>query len=502
MATLKELRDERLRKLAELKELGVNPYPATSNRTHSADYVLQHFDELLGKTVTITGRIVSIRKFGKIAFIVVKDWSGELQLFWRAKDDNVVNYGNSELAIDNIGLLDSGDFVEASGPVITTKTGEKSIEIDSLRLLTKSLRGTPTKQEGFTNKEERMRRRYVDMSVNDDVRMRFYRRSRFWRATRQFLDEHGFTEVNVPVLEHTTGGADANPFVTHMDALDHDFYLRISHELPLKRLLGGGFERVYDIGPRFRNENFSDEHLPEHIAMEWYWAYADWEMGMKLQEELFRYVINETFGTLKFKLGVFDVDLSKTWEQWDYAETIKKQYGLDPYDCTLAEATKVLKDNKLEVEKSDNKSRIIDKLWKNIRKDVAGPIWLINTPTFISPLAKTHSDNPTITQRAQAIIAGSELSNLFSELNDPVDQLSRFVEQQNMRDAGDDEAMMLDIDFVEMLEYGMPPACGQGFSERVFWIFEGVTAREGVPFPQLRQEIDETTKSVYPDVKF
>jgi lysyl-tRNA synthetase class 2 len=502
MATLKQFRDERLRKLEELKKLGINPYPAKSNRTHSLGYLSDSFMEMEGQTVTVVGRIKSIRKFGKLAFVVLRDWSGDLQMFWRASDDAIEpDRANSELAITEINLLDSGDFVEVTGPLIRTKTGEVSVEVHKLRLLTKSLRPMPADQEGFTNKEERMRRRYVDMNVNEDVRMRFYRRSRFWRATRKFLDDHDFTEVNVPVLEHTTGGADANPFVTHMDALDQDFYLRISHELPLKRLLGAGFERVYDIGPRFRNENYSDEHLPEHVAMEWYWAYADWKDGIKFQEELFKYVLEQTFGTLQFKLGNFDVDLSKQWEQWDYAEIIQKHYGIDPYNCTLEEVTKALKDNSLEVEKADNKSRGIDKLWKNIRKDVAGPVWLINTPTFISPLAKVNPDRPETTQRAQVVIAGSELCNLFSELNDPQEQLQRFVEQQQMRDAGDEEAMMLDIDFVEMLEYGMPPACGLGFSERVFWIFEGVTAREGVPFPQLRTEIDETTKSIYPDIK-
>jgi lysyl-tRNA synthetase class 2 len=338
------------------------------------------------------------------------------------------------------------------------------------------------------------------MAVNTEVRDRFVRRSKFWQATRDFMNQHDFTEVNVPVLEHTTGGADANPFVTHMDALGQDFYLRISHELPLKRLLGAGFEKVYDIGPRFRNENYSDEHLPEHVAMEWYWAYADWRGGMHFQTELFRHIMKEAFGTLQFKLGKFDIDLTKEWEEWDYAEVIKKHYGIDPFDCTLDEVKAALKEHKLEVEKSENKARGIDKLWKNIRKDVAGPVWLVNTPTFISPLSKVNPDRPETTQRFQAVVAGSEISNGFSELNDPVDQLARFVEQQNMRDAGDDEAMMLDIDYVEMLEYGMPPACGLGFSERVFWIFEGVTAREGVPFPQLRNEIDETTKTIYPEL--
>lgn len=346
-----------------------------------------------------------------------------------------------------------------------------------------------------------MRRRYVDMNVNREVRERFIRRSRFWEATRTFLNERGFYEVNVPVLEHTTGGADANPFVTHMDALDNDFYLRISHELPLKRLLGGGFEKVYDIGPRFRNENYSDEHLPEHVAMEWYWAYADWRDGMKFMTDMYRYVLKETFGTLQFKLGEFDVDLAKEWQEWDYAETIERHYGINPYMCTLSQVKKALADNKLEVEKTENLARGIDKLWKNIRTNVAGPVWLINTPKFISPLSKTSDDNENTVQRFQPVIAGSELGNGFSELNDPLDQYQRFVEQQAMRDAGDDEAMMLDIDYVEMLEYGMPPACGWGHSERVFWVFEGVTAREGVPFPQLRHEIDDTTKSLYPEAK-
>lgn len=498
MATLQDYRDERLRKLAELKELGVDPYPADSHRTHNAGDISGKFDELEGQTVTVVGRIAGLRKFGKLAFIVLRDQTGQLQLFLHAPDVAPLDAAKSIVGMNELPLLDSGDFVEATGEVIKTKTGEISVSVKTLRLLSKSLRPLPTE---LTDKEQRLRRRYVDMAVNTDVRERFVRRSVFWQATRDFLNNQGFTEINIPVLEHTTGGADANPFVTHMDALDQDFYLRISHELPLKRLLGAGFEKVYDIGPRFRNENYSDEHLPEHVAMEWYWAYADWREGMRFQEELFKDVLQKTFGTLKFKLGEFDVDLSGEWEQWDYAETIKKRYGIDPFDCTLDEVKKALADNKLEVEKAENKARGIDKLWKNIRKDVAGPVWLINTPTFISPLSKVNPDRPETTQRAQVVIAGSELCNLFSELNDPVDQLDRFTQQQKMRDAGDDEAMMLDIDYVEMLEYGMPPACGLGFSERVFWIFEGVSAREGVPFPQLRHEVDETTKSVYPDVK-
>lgn len=500
MATLKELRAERLRKLDELRRLGVNPYPANSNRTHASVEISSHFSKLKGEEVSVAGRIQNIRKFGKIAFIVIRDMDGTLQLFLTSDNVADLKADDSRLGFEQLPLLDVGDFIEAYGPVIKTQTGEVSVEVHRLRLLAKSLRPMPTIQEGFTNKEERLRRRYVDMNVNLDVRDRFIRRSKFWQATRDFLNQHGFIEVNVPVLEHTTGGADANPFVTHMDALNQDFYLRISHELPLKRLLGAGFEKVYDIGPRFRNENYSDEHLPEHVAMEWYWAYADWRRGMRFQEKMFTHVIQQTFGKLQFKIGKFDVNLNNKWEEWDYAETIKKHYAIDVYNCTLDAVKKALADHKLEVEKTENKARGIDKLWKNIRKDVAGPIWLINTPLFISPLSKTNPANPNTVERFQPVIAGTELGNGWSELNDPIDQLGRFLEQQHMRDAGDEEAQMLDIDYVEMLEYGMPPACGWGYSERVFWVLEGVSAREGVPFPQLRQELDETTKSVYPEL--
>lgn len=499
MATLQDYRNERLRKLAALRELGVDPYPAHAERTHTCAEVVKKFDELAGQTVSVAGRIVSIRSFGKLAFIKLRDASGDVQLYLQKDDVAGLDASRGVLGMKQLKLLDTGDFVQATGEMVATQTGEKSVGVHELRLLTKSLRPMPEKLD---NKEERFRRRYVDMNVNPEVRQRFIRRSRFWQATRDYLNQHGFTEVNVPVLEHTTGGADANPFVTHMDALDdQQFYLRISHELPLKRLIGAGFEKVYDLGPRFRNENYSDEHLPEHIAMEWYAAYWDWRQGMRFMEEMYKDVLQKTFGTLRFRLGEFDVDMNGKWDVWDYAEVIAQHYGINVYHTTIDEVAAKLKEHSLEVEKTDSIPRGIDKLWKNIRKSVAGPVWLVNTPKFISPLSKANPDNPQSVERFQPIIAGSELGNGFSELNDPIDQLNRFVEQQRMRDAGDDEAMMLDIDYVEMLEYGMPPACGWGWSERVFWIFEGVTAREGVPFPQLKSEIDEVTKAIYSEAE-
>ena len=445
--------------------------------------------------MSVVGRVMNLRKFGKLAFIVLRDSSGQVQLFLHGPDVTELDAKRGTLGMKQLSLLDSGDYLQATGIVIKTKTGEISVGVRELRLLTKSLRPIPEKLE---NKEERFRRRYLDMNVNQEVRQRFIRRSKFWQATRDFLNNNGFIEINTPVLEYTTGGADANPFVTYMDALDkQQFYLRISQELPLKRLIGAGFEKVYDLGPRFRNESYSDEHLPEHIAMEWYAAYWDWQKGRSFMEDMYKYVLKETFGTLKFNIKGFDIDMGRAWEVWDYAEVIAKHYDIDVYNTTIEEVTKRLKENNLEVKKTDSIPRGIDKLWKNIRKDVAGPVWLVNTPKFISPLAKSNVDNPLAVERFQPVIAGTELGNGYSELNDPIDQLNRFTEQQAMRDAGDDEAMMLDIDFVEMLEYGMPPTCGWGYSERVFWTFEGVTAREGVPFPHLKHEIDESTKAIY-----
>ena len=286
MATLQDYRNERLRKLETLRELGVDPYPARSERTHGCGEVLAHYDELAGREVVVAGRITSIRSFGKLAFIKLRDQSGEVQLYLQRDDVAELDASRGVLGMKQLKLLDTGDFAEARGVMTTTQTGEKSVGVHELRLLTKSLRPMPEKLE---NKEERFRRRYVDMNVNPEVRQRFVRRSKFWQATRDYLNQHGFTEVNVPVLEHTTGGADANPFVTHMDALDdQQFYLRISHELPLKRLVGAGFEKVYDLGPRFRNENYSDEHLPEHVAMEWYAAYWDWRAGMRFMEDMYK----------------------------------------------------------------------------------------------------------------------------------------------------------------------------------------------------------------------
>ncbi len=501
MATLQDYRDERLRKLAQLKELGVEPYPANSARSHTIQKVVDDFDTLKDSEVAIVGRITSIRSFGKLAFIKLRDESGEVQLYLQKDTVKDLDASSGQLGMPELKLLDTGDFVQATGIMTTTQTGEKSVGVHSLRLLTKALRPLP---EQLTNKEERMRRRYVDMNVNLDVRQRFVRRSKFWQATRQFLEQEGFIEINNTVLEATAGGADANPFVTHMDALDQDFYLRISHELPLKRLLVAGFEKVFDLGPRFRNENYTEEHLPEHMAMEWYWAYADWQAGMELTERMIRYVADHTWGTRTFTLADgttvdFGAD-NVHFPTISFVNILKEQYGIDVFGSSMEDIKAKLAEHKLEVERTDNRLRSLDKLWKKYRKTLAGPVFLIDMPVFMQPLAKVNPNDTRLSEQFNLVFGGSEMCKAFSELNDPVDQYNRFKEQQKLRDGGDEEAQMMDIDYVEALEYGMPPACGLGYSERIFWSLEGITAREGIPFPQLRTEVDATTKDIYPEL--
>ena len=491
---LEDYRNERLRKLQEIRERGVDPYPSVSHRSTKISEVLEGFDARKGQEVSVVGRITAIRSFGKLVFIKLRDYTGEIQIFMRVVPEETPE---KMFGAKDIKLLDTGDFIEATGVVDKTQTGEISVFSNFVKLLTKSLRPLP---QQFTNKEERYRRRYVDMNVNPEVRERLVRRSKFWQATRDFMNSHGFIEINIPVLEHTTGGADAEPFVTHMNALDEDFYLRISHELPLKRLLGGGFEKVYDIGPRFRNEGVDDEHLPEHIAFEAYAAYENYEDGMKFYEEMIKYVCRETWGTLQFNVGGFEINLDCEWPRYKYADLLREKYDVDVFNPDREQLIRVLLDNwdakdlkrddfmkKLE---NTTTPHLIDDVWKLIRKTSAGPYWVIEEPLSLSPLAKKSSENPLVTERFHPVIAGTEMGNGFSELNDPLDQLERFQEQQAARDAGDAEAQMLDMDFVEMLEYGMPPACGWGNSERNFWLLEGVPGREAVPFPTMKKVTD------------
>ncbi|MBI2414432.1 lysine--tRNA ligase [candidate division WWE3 bacterium] len=498
MATLKELRDVRIGKLTRLKELGIDPFPSASIKDYSNNEIVTNFAKFEGKEVTLTGRLMSWRTFGVLSFASLQDFSGKIQLYIQKDLLEETDAKKQILGHSDLNLLDIGDFVQVTGNITKSKTGEISIQPRQLKILVKTVRPLPDKWDGLKDREVRMRRRYLDMTMDEEVRARFVRRAKFWDAHREFFKAKGFLEINIPILEHVPGGGDANPFVTHMDSIDQDFYLRISQELYLKRLIGGGYEKVFEIGPRFRNEGLSDEHLPEHMAMEFYWAYADWKDGMKFIEELYTYIIEKVYdGKKVFKIRGFDVDFSKGWQILDFGEVMKKRFGIDVYNVTLPELEKVLAEYKIERDFVMNVPRAVDNLWKTIRKEIAGPAFLINHPKYLSPLQKPSLTNPNMVERFQPIIAGSELGNGWSEVNDPLDQFARFSEQQKLRDAGDAEAQWLDIDYVEMLEYGMPPTFGYGHAERTFWFLEDIPAREGVPFPQLKSHIEDTTREIY-----
>ncbi len=498
MASLQEYRQEQLAKLAKLRGLGVDPYPSRSGRDRPIGSVTADPESLTGQSVCLAGRLVALREHGQLVFLDLADQTAQIQLIVRGGGLKA-DYPAGALGFDDLSLLTRGDFIEASGEVGRSQAGELSVTVSRLRLLAKVLRPLP---ERLDNLETKRRRRYLDMAINPEVRARFERRSQFWRATREFLDQRGFLEVSLPVLELTTGGAEARPFKTRMVALDdQEFFLRISHELPLKKMVGGGLEKVYDIGPRFRNEHMSDEHLPEHVAMEWYWAYADWQVSRQLTEELIVYVAEQTFGTTVFDWQSQRIDLSQPWPLLDFATVIADRYdGLDVFEVDLKTACDLLDREGIESAKTNSLGDVIDKLWKNHRGTIVGPAWLVNHPVYLSPLSKSDPDRPKTVQRFQAIIMGSELANGWSELNDPVDQLDRFIDQQKQRLAGNEEAHMLDLDYVEMLEYGLPPACGSAYSERLFWWLEGVVARDGVPMPPVKPEVSSTQREVYPEL--
>lgn len=486
-------REVRLEKLEQLEKLGINPYPAKSFKQYSNGEIKNKFEEFEGKEVILAGRIVAWREHGKLLFGNIQDQTDSIQLMVRESDlqeDLTKGY----LGWDKLELLDLADFVEVYGTIGKTKTGEISIMVKNIRLLSKALRPIPRE---LKNKDQQFRRRYLDLVIHPDKVKLFERKAKFWQVQREFLKSKGFLEVEVPVLEAVTGGADAKPFITHHNALDQDFFLRISTELYQKRLLGGGFEKIYTFGPNFRNEGMDEEHLQEFYDIEWYWAYANYRDNMVLVKDLLLEIANKVYGKTEFTTRGHTFNLADEWQEIDYTQIIKERFDIDIFNDSDEKILEVVRKNNIELTGDINRNRLIDNLWKIIRATISGPAFLVNHPKFVSPLAKAHKENETLTERFQVIIAGSELGNGYSEINDPRDQLERFLEQQSLRESGDEEAQMLDIDFVEMLEYGMPPASGYGQSERIFWFLENLTAREGTLFPQMRNEIETTTREIY-----
>jgi len=479
MASLEEIRKIRLEKRDRLEEGGMNPYPADVDFFHTLWEVSENFKE--GEEVSLVGRVMSIRGQGALLFFNFYDGTGTFQGV--LKKDTI---GEDKFSLFNENV-DIGDFISVKGKLFITKRGQESVDIVEWKMVTKSLRPLPEKWHGLQDTEERYRKRYLDILMNPEVKELFIKKAKFWKVVRSFFEEKQFVEVETPILEFTTGGAEARPFKTHHNDFDIDLYLRISvGELWQKRLIAGGFNKIFEIGKVFRNEGTSAEHLQEFTNLEFYWAFANYEKGMDLVKDLYKKIAQDVFGTTKFKLEKYEFDLADEWKKIDYHDEVLKQTGIDILSASEEEMKSKLKELQVSYSGEENKERLTDTLWKYCRKNIAGPAFLVNHPKLIAPLAKSKEGKPEVVDMFQPIIAGSEMGRGYSELNDPVDQKARFDKQQELLKAGDDEAMMLDDEFVEMLEHGMPPTCGFGFGERLFWTLAGVSAREGTLFPLMR----------------
>ncbi len=477
-----DIREERLRKLARLREAGMDPYPPRGDASATIADLLVEFEGRAEREerATIAGRVMAKRGQGGIAFLDLFDGSAKMQSVLQ-KDDMPESF---DLFTETV---DIGDFIEVTGTAYVTKRGEKSIKASGWRMLSKSLMPIPDSWYGLKDEEKILRERYLDILLNDDVREMFVRRSKFWNSIRRFLLDRGYIEVETPVLESSPGGAEARPFVTHHNALDIDVYLRISAgELWQKRLMVAGYRKVFEIGRIFRNEGQSREHAQDYTQLEFYEAFSDYRDGMQIIQELYRTLAKEVYGKYTFEINGHTVDLANEWEVIEYTAAIQERFGVNAISCTEDEAIAAAKEAGVNFSETPNKVRAIDGLWKLIRKGVTGPAFLVGVPIYMEPLAKRVPGSPEIVERFQVILAGSEMGKGFSELNDPVDQRARFEEQQKMRDAGDDEAQRLDEEYVRAMEYGMPPAFGFGLSERLFSFLENKTIHEAQIFPLLR----------------
>jgi lysyl-tRNA synthetase class 2 len=482
-----ELLRERARK-RERYETNADPYPARVARDMSIAEALASIDLPAGKagkkkagTRSLVGRLTAFRDQGKIVFANLTDESGTIQL--------VCEEGVTKQFALLKETLDLGDFVEASGGFMTTKRGTKSLAVATFRIVAKSMRPLPVHWYGLEDVETRLRKRYLDLLVHPETKELFMKKERFWRAVRSALAAESFHEVETGVLEAVPGGADAEPFVTHHNALDTDFYLRISLELPLKRLLVGGFERVYEIGRVFRNEGIDREHLQDYTAMECYAAYWDEERMMKFVETLVKRVVKETTGGLTTTFGKEKLAWGGKWKKVDFFDAFKKGTGIDLAKATDAELRAKAKALALAPESGARRGRLIDLIYKRaVRPMLIQPSFLVGHPKEVSPLAKEDPKRPGRALRFQPMVAGSEAGNGWAELNDPKEQRARFEEQEKARAAGDKEAQRLDEDFIEALEYGMPPAAGFGLSERLFSILVDKPIRETTLFPLMKSE--------------
>ena len=474
----------RREKLSALKERGADPYQLTTyDVTAYAEEIRERFEELEGKTISIAGRMMSRRIMGKASFCHLQDVTGKMQSYVRRDDVGEEIYADFK-------KWDIGDIIGIEGFVFRTQTGEISIHAKSIKLLSKSLLPLPEKWHGLKDTELRYRQRYVDLIVNPDVRETFINRSRIIREIRNYLDDRRFIEVETPTLQTVVGGAAARPFLTHHNALDLDMHLRISLELYLKRLIVGGFDRVYEIGRVFRNEGISVRHNPEFTLLELYQAYTDFEGMMNLTEDMIRTVAKKVRGTAQIRYGDIDIDLEKPFERLSMVDAVKKYGGVDFTAVNgLEEARSLAKEHHIVYEERHKFGDIVNLFFEEYCEDkLIQPTFITGHPVDISPLAKRQPSNPEYTERFELFILGREHANAFSELNDPIDQRERFVEQARLKAMGDDEACDVDEDFLTALEYGMPPTggLGIGIDRLVMLLTDSPAIRDVLLFPTMK----------------
>jgi len=490
MDDINEQIEQRLKKLNELKLAGIEPFGGPFEVTHHAADVLKTYGEISKEdleahpvTFVIAGRMVAMRDFGKAAFGHIQDSSGRVQVYFR-KDI----LGDAFAIVKK---LDIGDIIGIRGKLFRTKTNELTLEVDDLTFLTKSLRPLPEKWHGLKDVEIRYRQRYVDLIVNPEVRRAFETRSAVMKALRDFFEEKGFIEVETPMMHQIPGGAIARPFRTHHNALDLDLYLRIAPELYLKRLLVGGYERVYELNKNFRNEGISTRHNPEFTMLEFYMAYKDYLFLMSFTEEIFSYVAEKAVGTLRIPYGDTVIDLTPPWKRVTMLDALRERGVPDTAITEPADALNWARSRKIELEKGASHAKVLDEIFKEVvEPGLVQPTFIIDYPVELSPLAKRKRDNPDLVERFELFIASREVANAFSELNDPLDQRERFLRQVEAREKGDEEAQHMDEDFVKALEFGMPPAAGEGIGidRLVMLLTNSLSIRDVILFPQLKPE--------------
>ncbi len=494
MSVLDELREQRLEKLEELRKNGINPYPYSfAQKDFAEDIIKSYCEESKEEKVSVAGRLLSIRKMGKVSFCHLRDKTGKIQLYIRKDKISEEDYKVFK-------LLDIGDIIGVEGEVFKTRTGETTILVSTLILLSKIIRPLPIvkeKEEGedkilydqFSDKEMRYRQRYVDLLVNQDVKDVFINRSNIISAMRIFLEQKGFMEVETPVLQPLYGGAYARPFITHHNTLDMDLYLRIADELYLKRLIVGGFDGVFEIAKDFRNEGMDAEHNPEFTMMELYIAYQDYYYMMDLVEEMVKFICNKVFGKTEITYNNISLDFNKKWKRISFFEAIKEYTGCDLFGKDQNEIAEAAQGLNIDIKDLSGKAKLLDAIFgEYVEPELIQPTFILDYPVELSPLAKKHRDIKGLTERFEGYVAGKELCNSFSELNDPIDQRERFTDQAKMRAQGDEEAMIIDEDFLCSMEYAMPPTAGLGvgIDRLVMLLTNSQSIRDVILFPQMR----------------